>query len=182
MKKIILGVTLLSVLISCSKDEEIIPIKEYSFSIDSALTQNGLSSLPKDINGYFRLKLDTTKNQSIHRITGKFLVNGKEPLPSEKIEWESNLYWYLKRNDTIATITKTYMNLYKGKLDTLVLPPLVANKTEIVSTINPASYSGTNGEINVIIAPILRMKGDTLIVQGYNYNSDLRRFIKIILE
>jgi hypothetical protein len=182
MKKIILGATLLSVLISCSKDDEIVPLKEYSFTIDSVLTQTGLRSLPQDNNGFYRLKLDVTKNQSIHRITGKFLVNGKEPTPSEKVEWQSNLYWYLKRNDTIATITKTYMNLYKGQLDTIVLPPLIANKTELVPTINPSSYSGKNGEINIVIAPILRMKGDTLIVQGYNYNSNLRRFVKIILD
>ena len=105
MKKIILGATLLSILISCSKDDEIVPLKEYSFTIDSVLTQTGLRSLPQDNNGFYRLKLDVTKNQSIHRITGKFLVNGKEPTPSEKVEWESNLYWHLKRNDTIATIT-----------------------------------------------------------------------------
>jgi len=37
MKKIILGATLLSVLISCSKDDEIVPLKEYSFTIDSVL-------------------------------------------------------------------------------------------------------------------------------------------------
>lgn len=169
-------------LIGCTKDEDILPIKEYTFTIDSVLNKSGTSSLYKDNNGYFHLKLSPANNQTIHRVTGRILVNGKEPVPAEKVEWESNLYWYLKRGDTLATITKTYINYYKGKLDTIVLPPLISNKTEIVPTINPASYSGKRGEINIMIAPIYRMKGDTMLIQAYNHSSNQTKFLKIVLE
>lgn len=182
MKKIIVGVSLLSALISCSKDDEITPIKEYTFSIDSVLMRDGRKSLFKDDNGYYHLKLDTTLNQQSHRITGKILLNGKEPTPAQKIEWESNLYWMLRRNDTIATITKSYVNYFTGQYTIVNLPPLIASKDELVPTINKASYSGTNGEINTIISPISRMRGDTMIVKARHIETDKNLFTKIILD
>ena len=167
-------------LVGCSKDEYIEPIKEYTFTIDSVLNQSGTTSLKKDNNGYFHLKLLPTKNQTIHRVTGRILVNGKEPIPAEKIEWESNLYWYIKKGDTIAGITKTYINWYKGKLDTITLPPLISNKTQLVPTINPASHSGKNGEVNIMIAPIYNMKGDTLTIVAKS--NGIAKIAKIVLD
>jgi hypothetical protein len=169
-------------LLSCSKKDEIVPLKTYKFTLDSVLTQSGTNSLFKDDNGYFHLKLIPNKNQSVHRITGRILVNDKEPVPAEKIEWESNLYWYLKRNDTVAYIYKSYINYYTGKFTIVKLPPLISSKDELVSTINPASYSGKNGEINIMIAPVYTMKGDTMVVQASNYSSKLTKTLKIVLE
>ena len=54
MKKLI---PLLILLSACSKEDEFIPQKEYTFTIDSVLTQNGLRSLPKDQNGLYHLKI-----------------------------------------------------------------------------------------------------------------------------
>ena len=170
-------------LFGCTKDVEIpIPKKTYTLEISGVLNQTGVGYLPKDANGYYHLKLDGTKNQTVHRVTGKILVNGKEPYPSEKVEWESNLYWLLRRNDTIATITKTYINYFTGQYQIVQLPPLIASKDELVPTINSSSYSGDNGEINTMIAPIYNMKGDTLVIKASNYNSKLFIIKKIVLE
>ena len=42
-------------IIGCSKNDEQIPIKNYTLTIDSVLTRNGNQSLPKDQNGYYHL-------------------------------------------------------------------------------------------------------------------------------
>ena len=185
IKKIVMKIVLVSLsllLLGCSKDDVILPQRQYTLSIDSVLTQSGMKSIPKDVNGYYHLKLDQTKNQTVHRITGRILVNGKEPTPSEKIEWESNLFWHLKRNDTIATITKSYINYFTGQYTIVKLPPMIASKDELVPTINASSYSGTKGEFNTMIAPIYSMKGDTMIIKASNYSSKLFDIKKIVLE
>ena len=170
-------------LFGCTKDVEIpIPKKTYTLEINGVLNQNGNGYLPKDVNGYYHLKLDKTKNQTVHRVNGKILVNGREPYPAEKVEWESNLYWILRRNDTIATITKTYINYFTGQYQIVQLPPLIASKDELVPTINSSSYSGDNGEINTMIAPIYNMKGDTLVIKASNYSSKLFILEKIVLD
>lgn len=170
-------------LVGCTKDVETpSPQKTYTLKINGVMNQNGIGSLPKDNNGYYHLKLDKTKNQTVHRVNGVILVNGKEPYPAEKVEWESNLYWLLRRNDTIATITKTYINYFTGQYQIVKLPPLIASKDELVPTINSSSYSGSKGEINTMIAPIYRMKGDTMIIKASNYSSKLFIVEKIVLE
>jgi hypothetical protein len=179
----IIFVSIVVLLFGCSKDENMpLPKKEFTLSIDSVLTQSGMSSLPLDKNGYYHLKLDETKNQTVHRITGRILINGKEPTPAEKIEWESNLYWLLQRNDTITTITKSYINYFTGQYTIVKLPPMIASKDELVPTINANSYSGTKGEFNTMIAPIYKMKGDTMVVKASNYTSNLFAIKKIVLE
>lgn len=183
MKKIIIGIVSVFTFSACEKDlGDIEPIKEYSFTVDSVLMRDGRKSLLKDGNGNYHLKLDTNTNQQSHRITGRILVNGKEPYPAEKVEWESNLYWILRRGDTLATITKSYLNYYTGQFTIANLPPLIASKDELVPTINKASYSGTKGEINTIISPISRMKGDTMIVKASHNESKKIIYTKIILD
>lgn len=170
-------------LFGCTKEiDTYVPQKNYTFEINGIVNQNGIGSLPKDNNGYYHLKLDPTKNQTVHRVNGTFLINGLEPTPAEKIEWESNLYWLLRRNDTIATITKSYINYYTGKYTIIQLPPMIASKDELVPTINSSSYSGTKGEFNIMIAPIYNMKGDTMVIKATNYSSKLFRIEKIVLE
>lgn len=172
----------LLIFISCSYIEY--PLKKdiYFFKIKGVLTEDGLDTLFKDTNGFYHLQLDRYRNQTIRRVTGIILKNGIEPFPPEKIEWESNLYWWLLRSDTVAQITRTYFNPFTGILQPVILPPLIAQKDELVPTINCCSYNGKNGEINTMIAPINRMVGDTLIIQGYNYTSNMRVFTKVVLE
>ena len=179
MKKLI---PLLILFSACTKDDEYIPQKEYTFTIDSVLTQNGLRSLPKDQNGLYHLKITSIGTPQSHRVTGRILVNGKEPFPPEKISFESNLFWWLRRGDTVATITQAYVNYFTGQFTIVKLPPLVSNKDELVPTTNFASYSGTNGEVNTIIAPIREMIGDTLVLKASHYTTNKIIYTKIVLE
>ena len=180
MKKLI---PLLILFSACSKDDVVAPQKNYTFTIDSVLTRNGVQSLPKDANGFYHLTLDRTSlNQQSHRVTGRILINDKEPTPAQKIDWESNLFWTLRKGDTIAFITKTYINYFTGQYTIVKLPPLVSSVTELVPTTNSASYSGTNGEINTIISPTKDMRGDTLVLKANHTLSKNIIYTKIILQ
>lgn len=154
----------------------------YELEIKGVLTEDGLDTLSRDKNGYYHLRLNRYRNQTVRRVTGLILKNGIEPFPPEKVEWESNLYWWLLRGDTVAQITRTYFNPFTGSLQEVILPSLIAQKDELVPTINCCSYNGRGGEINTMIAPILNMVGDTLIIQAYNYTSNQRVFTKVVLE
>jgi len=179
MKRLI---PLLILLSACSKEDEFIPQKEYTFTIDSVLTQNGLRSLPKDQNGLYHLKITSIGTPQSHRVTGRILVNGKEPYPNEKISFESNLYWWLRKGDTIATITQAYVNYFTGQYTIVNLPPMISNKDELVPTVNKSSYSGKSGEVNTMIAPIREMIGDTLVLKASHYTSKKEIYTKIVLE
>ena len=179
MKKLI---PLLILFSACTKDDEYIPQPEYTFTIDSVLTQNGLVSLPKDQNGLYHLKITTIGTPQSHRVTGRILVNGREPYPNEKISFESNLYWWLRKGDTTATITQAYVNYFTGQYTIVNLPPMIANKDELVPTTNKSSYSGKGGEVNTIIAPIREMIGDTLVLKASHYISKKEVYTKIVLE
>jgi hypothetical protein len=157
-------------------------VKKYTISIDSVLTRDGLKSVPKDIRGYYHIKLIPTLNQQSHRVTGTILLDGKEPNPVQKIEWESNLYWYLRKGDAIASITKTYINYLTGQYTIVKLPPLVSNVTALVPTTNPASYSGSGGKISTMISPTGNMIGDTLVLKTYHYESKITLYTKVVLE
>ena len=175
----------LFILFSCTKEEiKIIkPIENYTISIDSVLTQTGMYSLPKDNNGFYHLKLvNSFSNQQSHRVTGKILLNGKEPIPLQKIDWESNLYWALRRSDTIASISISYVNYFTGQFTTINLPPFIAQQNEMIPTINKASYNGKYGEINTMIAPVKEMKGDTMIIKATHSLSKTIIYTKIVLE
>lgn len=179
MKRLI---PLLILFSACSKDDVIVPQKNYTFSIDSVLTQNGTKSLPIDANGFYHLKLIPNANQQPYRVTGRILVNDKEPIPAENIEWESNLYWWIRKGDTVAYISKSYINYFTGLYTIVSLPPMIVSKDELVPTINKVSYSGTKGEINTVIAPISEMKGDTMVIKAFNYNAKKTIYTKVVLE
>ncbi len=181
MKKLLTPIVCL-LFIACEKNDVVVPTKVYEFSIDSVLTRDGSKSLPKDSNGFYHLKFVVNGTPQSHRVTGKILVNGKQPTPLEKIDWESNMYWWLRRGDTLATITQAYVNYFTGQFTIVQLPPLVASKDELVPTINKASYSGTNGEINTVISPIREMIGDTMVIKAYNWNSNKTILTKVIIE
>jgi hypothetical protein len=180
MRKLI---PLLFILIGCEKEDELIlPKNTFSINIDSVLNASGTKSVLFDTNGFYHLKLDSTKNQTLSRVTGTILLNGKEPIPPEKVDWESNLYWSIKSGDTVAIITKSYINYFTGQFTIINLPPLIASKDELVPTSNFASYSGKGGQINNMIAPIYKMKGDTLILKTTHSVSKQIVFTKIVLE
>jgi hypothetical protein len=134
--------------------------------------------LPIDMNGYYHLSLNPATNQTTHRISGK-VINITEPT---KISWESNLYWWLLKGQVVAEITKTYVNYFTGEITYVNLPTLTNWQDVLVPTINTASYVGADGEINTVIAPIYRMKNDTLIVTAQINEWEVTQSIKIVLE
>lgn len=159
-----------------------IKVSTSTIYIDSVLTEDGVRSVTKDSRGYYHVKLRVRGTQQFHRITGRILVEGKEPKFSEKVNWESNLYWITKRGAPYATITKTYINYFTGQFTIIQLPPMVASKEELVPTVNFASYSGAGGRINTIISPIMDMKGDTMVVKAINAGLEKPVYTKIILD
>jgi hypothetical protein len=181
MKKLLTPIVCL-LFIACEKTEVVQPPKEYTLSIDSVLTRDGMKSLPKDSNGIYHLKITTIGTPQSHRITGRILEDSLTPIHPQKIDWENNMFWWLRKGDTLATVTKAYINYFTGQFTIINLPPLVARKDELVRTINLASYSGTKGEINTIISPIREMIGDTMIVQAKHTLSNKILYTKIVLE
>ena len=182
MKRLI---PLLILFSACTKDVSEIPIpkKTYTIQIDSVLNRTGTNSLPKDVNGLYHLKINNPySNQQSHRVVGKILVNGKEPIPAEKVEWESNLFWILKRQDTIANISKSYINYFTGQFTIVQLPAFVSQKNELIPTSNFVSYSGKGGEVSNMIAPVREMRGDTLVLKAFHYSSKVIVYTKIVLE
>jgi len=144
-------------LMSCSKEGFLQPNRNIEMSIDTRL--------PKDSNGYSVFKLYSTETQNIHTISGSIRVNGKIPNePREKIEWENNLYWNLKKGDTIIAITKTYLNYYTGQFTIVKLPLMISNVNALVPTINKVCYNSADGSINTVIAPKWEMRGDTMTI------------------
>lgn len=166
---------------SCINVTDVELIDNYDITINGVLSQNGKDILPKDNNGYYHLKL-VSPNQQPHRITGSILKNGIEPIHAELLEWESNLYWWIKDGDTISNITKAYFNPFTGEFIIAQLPPLISFKNELVPTINKVSYSGTSGEFNTVIAPIRTMVGDTMIVKLEHTKSKTFKILNIVLE
>ena len=160
-------------LMACNKDiVTLIPqTHTITFTIDSALSSNGKQSLLLDNNGFYHLVLSTTSNQTLSRITGKFLVDGKpNQIPSPvtgRIEWSSSHYWLLKAGDKVGSIVKTYFNPYTGQLQTSQLPILINQKDELIPVVNGTSQLGYfSGEVNTMNAPINKMKGDTITIIG----------------
>ncbi len=168
--------------ISCEKTEALLNPKEYTFTIDSVLTRDGIKSLPKDQNGIYHLKMVVYGTSQSHRVTGRILVNGKEPYPNEKVNFESNLFWWLRRGDTTAIITKSYINYFTGQYTIVNLPPMIASKNELVPTTNCCSYSGKGGEINTIIAPVREMIGDTMVLLASSSSAKKNIYTKIVIE
>lgn len=172
MKKLLI-LAFIVVFASCTKDDIVAPKDVIEMNIDTRL--------PKDVNGYSYFKLYSIESQNIHTISGSIRINGKIPdEPRVKVEWENNLYWNLKEGDTIATITKTYLNYYTGQFVVVKLPPLVSNINALVPTINKVCYNSADGSINTVIAPKWEMRGDTMtVVVRYN---GLTKSEKIILK
>jgi hypothetical protein len=161
---------LLVFLLSCT------PITD---STSSDLYQIEIYPRLESINNYYYLPISTESHQTIHRISGRILRNGKEPYPPEKVLWESSHFWWLLEGDIVASITRLYFNPFTGQYQYVNLPPIINPKDILVPTINSHSYSGRGGEINTIIAPIREMVGDTLRI--HVKHSDITKTIFIIL-
>ena len=167
----LLSVTLILGIVSC-EDNIVDSIPDnYTMELDGRLDTTN--------EGFYKLKLNSSSNsvQTIHRITGQLLNNGEEPNPPQLVEWESSHSWTV--NDTAYVFVRRIVN-YLGEWVNVDTIYVTGFNGSIVPTINEFSYSGTNGEINTVIAPIDEMVGDTMIVKAKF--RDLEKIIKIILE
>lgn len=189
MKKLILAFMIM--LSGCSADIE----TESSADIISIEFDEGLHEDPKYRlslldNEHFELKLWRGSNQTIQRITGKVITTNpisKSTKPTiHKVSFESNLYWWLKPGDTVATITKTYFNEFTGELVYSELPPIINWREALVPTINPTGYTNPQtGAFSVIIAPILKMKNDTMRITtkvSSESGEEVSKTVSIILK
>ena len=98
--------------------------------------------------------------QTLHRLSGTAYINDV-PLEVLKVHWESSHYWYL--GDTLGYVVNRYLTddgIYVA-VDTSYV--IGFNGME-VPTINPASYSNSDGEVNTMIAPVQTMVGDTMTI------------------
>jgi len=145
---------------------------EISIEFLEGLNDNPEFQLSRDSNGYYELELDKNRNQTIQRISGKLLRYGMpvEDISSgsqpKKIDFSSNLYWWLLEGDIVANITYTYINSFSGELTYVNLPPLLNWKDILIPTINSSGYSDPEtGVFHTVIAPIREMVGDTMKIK-----------------
>ena len=94
MEKYIRLLIVVLLLSSCSKDEDIINPLPPTLELDGRL--------PMDNNGYYRLELNDSSFQTIHTISGTVgnTLYWDEPM---KVEWDSNLIWYLQDEFEVST-------------------------------------------------------------------------------
>ena len=118
-----------------------------------------------DDNGFYHLKIDTTKWQTIHRISGH-VYRDDNPVNVIKFVWASSHYWVIG-DDFGYFICNTGLNdhgTYVG-YDTTYVDWFGGSEVPII---NGSSYSREDGEVNVMIAPVKTMVGDTTtIYYGY---------------
>ena len=145
-----------SLFIGCESAEPISPIT-FELQFESEV----------DINGYYHIPVDTTRWQTIHRISGNVYRKGN-PVNVIKFGWSSSHYWML--GDTLGYI------ITRGLTDDLIY---VSYDTSYITgfngfevpVVNGASYSDEEGVVSTVIAPVKTMRGDTAtIFYGYYDN------------
>jgi hypothetical protein len=171
MKPLFILLALSLTIVACEKTDFYTEVDNYTLQLNPRLDTTA--------DGLYKLKLNSTTNseQTIHRISGSLLNNGKEPYPPQKVNWESSHNWTLQ--DTTYIVVRRTINAL-GQWVVVDTTYVTQFKGFNVPTINSASYSGTDGEINTVIAPIDNMIGDTMIVKCKFQN--LEKTIKIVLQ
>ena len=106
--------------------------------------------------------------QTLHRLSGTAYINDV-PLEVLRVQWESSHYWYL--GDTLGYIVNRYLTT-EGVYVTIDTSYVTGFNGMEVPTINPASYSNGEGEVNTMFAPVQTMKSDTVTIRMYFWNND----------
>ena len=149
------GIILLgfSLFIVCSSPLESEELSTIIFELDARMEE--------DVNGYYHLTLDTTKWQTLHRISGHVYRDG-ESVNVLKFAWGSSHYWIIGDNFGYF-ISNTGLNSHGTYIgyDTNYVDWFSGHEVPIV---NGSSYSDMDGEINTMIAPINTMRGDTATI------------------
>jgi len=120
-----------------------------------------------DDNGFYHLELSDNW-QTLHRLSGTAYINDV-PLEVLRVNWESSHYWYL--GDTLGYIINRYLT-DDGIYVSVDTSYVVGFDGMEVPTINPASYSNSDGEVNTMIAPVQSMVGDTMTIRMYFWNNE----------
>ena len=137
-----------------SGPEQGVPVWELPVSVEFD------TRLDIDNNGFYHLDMNDDNWQTLHRLSGQVYRDG-EPLEGFKVYWASSHYWYL--GDTLGYVVNTYLN-NEGVYVSVDTSYVIGFEGMEVPTINPASYSNGDGEINTMLAPVRSMVGDTIIV------------------
>ena len=119
-----------------------------------------------DDNGYYHLELSNNW-QTLHRLSGTAYINDV-PLEVLRVQWESSHYWYL--GDTLGYIVNRYLT-ENGVYVSVDTSYVIGFNGMEVPTINPASYSNAEGEVNTMFAPVQSMEDDTVTVRMYFWNN-----------
>ncbi len=179
--KRILSSLLILFLVGCSDSKSIFePTEPDVIKIELDPGLNTEFPLTQDANGYYHLELGDNW-QTTQRISGTAYINDI-PLEVLRVEWESDLFWYL--GDTLGYIVNRNFddNGMYVSIDTSYITGF--NGME-VPTINCCSYSNSDGEVNTMIAPVQSMIGDTMSIRMYFWNNNyeiIQEFIHIVLD
>ena len=122
------------------------------------------------INGYYHLLIDTTKWQTLHRISGHVYRDG-EPMNVLKFGWGSSHHWLIGDDFGYIVVTVVIQMIWL-MLVTIQHISHGFNGYE-VPIVNGSSYSRMDGEVNTMIAPVKTMKGDTATI-FYGWYDDWR--------
>ena len=177
LKILILLAILISIVFlmpACNKDD--LYIVGHDFEIDAGLNI--------DNNGYYHMDLGQ-EWQTLHRISGQVseVINEYE---LTKIQWTSSHYWVI--GDTLGYVV--HQNWTLNDTGYLYLNNDTSYVTwfdgQVVPTINEASYSTMDGEINTMFAPVQTMDGDTITITGQasfadGFVSDLK-VIQVVID
>lgn len=161
--------------------DEVIETPDEPFSQTFWFDEN--PRLEQDGNGFYHLDIDMTNWQTLHRLSGSIVDSAtNQPVVSCRVEWESSHYWTL--GDTLGFWVRQGLtdDLEWVSYDTSYV---VGFDGQEVPTINPASYSNSDGEVNTMIAPVQSMIGDTMTIWyswGGWYTEWETDSIKIILK
>ena len=122
-------------LFSCSTDEDIILIQEPTLELDGRL--------PMDSNGYYLLELNDSSHQTIHTVSGTVgnTLYWDEPM---KVDWESNLTWYLQDEFEVSTSNQSSY-VVNGKVMNVIGPvqTMVGDTLILTGTIREHLVSDT---------------------------------------
>lgn len=133
----------------------------------SSVVFNLLLDLELDGNGFYHLPIDTTKWQTLHRLTS-VVTRDSVGVNVIKVSWYSNHYWLI--GDTLGYMIENTGSddLWYVGYDTTYITWFNGFEVPVV---NGASYSDMHGEVNTMIAPVKTMRGDTISI-GYSYYDD----------
>ncbi|MDP6249891.1 MAG: hypothetical protein QGH26_03610 [Candidatus Pacebacteria bacterium] len=177
MKKLLFLISTLILFVGCSLGDSPLGSTDDDllyFDLDTRLTE--------DSNGYYHLTLSQGSWQTLHRFSGTVTDSEGQPVDVVKFGWASSHYWYL--TDTLGYIVNRGVN-DEGQYVSRDTSYIVGFNGFEVPTINSASYSNADGEVNTMFAPVWSMKSDTVTVWVGFYNNDAslaEEYFKVVLD